>query len=59
MRNPTALSSGVRVDPQKRDGGDPRAASADKGARFAEAVVRRIAGFLVDLAAADPADLYE
>jgi creatinine amidohydrolase len=39
--------------------GDPRAATADKGARFAEAVVRRIAGFLVDLAAADPADLYE
>jgi creatinine amidohydrolase len=39
--------------------GDPRAATAEKGARYAEAVAERIAGFLVDLAAADTGDLYE
>jgi creatinine amidohydrolase len=39
--------------------GDPRAATAEKGARYLEAVVGRIAGFLVDLAAADPASMYE
>jgi creatinine amidohydrolase len=39
--------------------GDPRAATADKGARYAEALVDRVAGFLVDLAAADTDDLYE
>ncbi|HET7458263.1 MAG TPA: creatininase family protein [Gemmatimonadaceae bacterium] len=39
--------------------GNPHAATAEKGARFADAVVRRVAGFLVDLAAADTADLYE
>lgn len=39
--------------------GDPRAATPDKGARFTDAVTRRVAGFLVDLAAADTADLYE
>ena len=39
--------------------GDPRLASADKGERYASAVTRRIGEFLVDLAAADPADLYE
>jgi creatinine amidohydrolase len=39
--------------------GDPSAATVEKGARYAEAVTRRVASFLVDLAAADPADLYE
>lgn len=38
--------------------GDPAAATAEKGARFVDAVAERLAGFLVDLAAADPADLY-
>ena len=38
--------------------GNPHAATAEKGARFADAVVRRVAGFLVELAAADTADLY-
>jgi len=32
--------------------GDPRAASAEKGRRLMEVVVERLAGFLVDLAAA-------
>ena len=39
--------------------GDPRAATRDKGERFFAAVTERIAGFLVDVAAADPNDLYE
>lgn len=39
--------------------GDPRASSAEKGARFLEAVSKRIAGFLVDLAEADPESMYE
>jgi creatinine amidohydrolase len=39
--------------------GDPRAASADKGARYAAALVERVAGFLGDLAAADTTDIYE
>lgn len=39
--------------------GDPRAATAEKGAAFAEAVTRRIADFLIELAAADPHDLYD
>jgi creatinine amidohydrolase len=39
--------------------GDPRAASAVKGVRYVEAVMERIAAFLVDLAAADPRDLYD
>ena len=39
--------------------GDPAASSAQKGSRYAEAVTQRIASFLVELAAADPADLYE
>jgi creatinine amidohydrolase len=39
--------------------GDPRAATPEKGARYAAAVVDRLAGFLVELAAADPKDLYE
>jgi creatinine amidohydrolase len=38
--------------------GDPRAASAEKGARFFAAATERIAGFLVELAAADPAAMY-
>jgi creatinine amidohydrolase len=39
--------------------GDPRASSAEKGERYIAAVVERIGGFLVDLAAADTDDLYE
>jgi creatinine amidohydrolase len=39
--------------------GDPRAATPQKGGAFAEAVTERIASFLVELAAADPAELYE
>ena len=38
--------------------GNPAAASAGKGARFAEAVSRRVADFLTELAAADPTRLY-
>ncbi|HEX8904514.1 MAG TPA: creatininase family protein [Longimicrobiaceae bacterium] len=38
--------------------GDPRAATAEKGAAFFGAVTERIAGFLVELAATDPADIY-
>ena len=39
--------------------GDPRAATAEKGAAYFAAVTEKIGGFLVDLAAADPDDLYE
>ena len=39
--------------------GDPRAATAGKGAAYFAAVTEKIAGFLVDLAAADPDELYE
>ncbi len=39
--------------------GDPREATADKGAAYARLVSEKIAGFLVELAAADPSDLYE
>jgi creatinine amidohydrolase len=39
--------------------GDPRAASPQKGERYTSAVVERLGRFLVDLAAADPHDLYE
>lgn len=39
--------------------GNPAAATAEKGAHCLDAVTRNIAGFLVELAAADPADLYE
>jgi creatinine amidohydrolase len=39
--------------------GDPRAATAEKGATFFDAVTERIGGFLVEIAAADPEDLYE
>jgi creatinine amidohydrolase len=38
--------------------GDPKAATAEKGARYVAAVAARIAAFLVELAAADPDDLY-
>jgi creatinine amidohydrolase len=38
--------------------GDPRAATAEKGEAFFRAVTERIGGFLTELAAADPADLY-
>ena len=39
--------------------GDPAAATAEKGAAFLEAVTTNIGQFLVELAAADPRDLYE
>lgn len=39
--------------------GDPRAATAEKGAGFFDAVTRQIGGFLVELAAANPEELYE
>lgn len=38
--------------------GNPAASTAEKGRRFFEAAARKIAEFLVELAAADPADLY-
>lgn len=38
--------------------GDPRQASAPKGARYFAAVTDRIAGFLVELARTDPAEMY-
>ena len=38
--------------------GNPAAATAEKGARFFAAVTARIGGFLAELAAADPHDLY-
>lgn len=39
--------------------GDPAAATAEKGRRFAADVCARVADFLVELAHADPDDLYE
>ena len=39
--------------------GDPAAATAEKGAAFLEEATSNIARFLVELAAADPQDLYE
>ncbi|UOQ66167.1 creatininase family protein [Hymenobacter volaticus] len=39
--------------------GDPTAATAEKGAAFLAAVTANIGQFLVELAAADPQDLYE
>jgi creatinine amidohydrolase len=39
--------------------GNPRAATAQKGERYLAAVATRLSGFLVDLAACDPDDLYE
>jgi creatinine amidohydrolase len=38
--------------------GNPHLATAEKGRRYAEQVTARFADFLVDLAAADPGDLY-
>jgi creatinine amidohydrolase len=39
--------------------GDPSASSAEKGARFLDAVTTRIGSFLIDLAATDPTTLYD
>jgi creatinine amidohydrolase len=39
--------------------GDPRAATPEKGARYFAAVTAKFAGFLVELAAADPTSMYE
>jgi creatinine amidohydrolase len=39
--------------------GDPSRASADKGQRFFGDVTAKIADFLIELAAADPSDMYE
>ena len=39
--------------------GHPGGATREKGERFTEAVVERLSRFLVDLAAADPDDLYD
>ena len=39
--------------------GDPRPATAEKGARFLQEVLRELAGFLTELAAVDPEELYE
>jgi creatinine amidohydrolase len=39
--------------------GDPTSATAEKGARFFQAVTEKVASFLVELAAADPDDMYE
>jgi creatinine amidohydrolase len=39
--------------------GDPRAATADKGKKYFEAVTRKIGTFLVELDQSDPNDLYE
>ena len=39
--------------------GNPAAATADKGRRYVDAVVREIGEFLTELASADPNDLYE
>jgi len=39
--------------------GNPRAATAERGEKFLDAVANRISGFLVELAAADPDDMYE
>jgi creatinine amidohydrolase len=39
--------------------GDPSRATVEKGRRYLDDLTRKIAGFLTDLAAADPQDLYE
>jgi creatinine amidohydrolase len=39
--------------------GNPKAATADKGSQYFHAVTERIAGFLSELAATDPEQLYE
>ena len=39
--------------------GNPKAATAEKGARYVAAVCEKVASYLVELAAADPDNLYE
>lgn len=39
--------------------GNPKGASAEKGARFLDAVAARIGSFLIELASTDPAKLYD
>jgi creatinine amidohydrolase len=39
--------------------GNPKAASAEKGKRFMEALSAQLGEFFVSLAAADPADMYD
>jgi creatinine amidohydrolase len=39
--------------------GNPKASTREKGERFFRAVTERIGGFLVDLARADPENMYE
>ena len=39
--------------------GDPAAATSEKGGRYFQAVTSKVADFFVDLAAADPANMYE
>jgi creatinine amidohydrolase len=39
--------------------GDPKAATREKGERYVRAVTEKVAGFLVELAKADPAAMYE
>jgi len=39
--------------------GNPGDSSPEKGARFVEAVAARIGSFLIELAATDPAALYD
>jgi creatinine amidohydrolase len=39
--------------------GNPRASTREKGEHFIDAVTKKIAGFLAELAAADINDLYE
>jgi creatinine amidohydrolase len=39
--------------------GDPAAATADKGRTYVDAVSEQIASFLVELAQADPKQMYE
>ncbi|MFL5463444.1 MAG: creatininase family protein, partial [Gemmatimonadaceae bacterium] len=39
--------------------GNPKAATAEKGEKFLQVATEKIAGFLVDLAAAELTDMYE
>jgi creatinine amidohydrolase len=39
--------------------GNPKASTREKGEKFLRAVTDRIGGFLVELAKADPNDMYE
>ena len=39
--------------------GNPRAATVEKGQKYFEVVTEKFAGFLVELAKADPSDMYE